>query len=106
MGVVNDTEFMRWLKGKREAFGWSQTRMAINCGFHPTYANKLERGKITATYEAVEAVCTAFGVGPVERVYIFLLAGYLPREYGKTMRNHMSVALRIYNDHMEVVGNE
>jgi transcriptional regulator with XRE-family HTH domain len=101
MGMVRKTEFSRWMENKRDCAGWSQVELSKRCGFHGTYTNKLERGKITATYDAVEAVCKVFEVGPVERIQAFILAGYIPHEYAESMRKTKDIALKIYLNHTE-----
>lgn len=42
---MNNENFRKELKGKREQYGVSQARLAVYCGISREYLNRMENGK-------------------------------------------------------------
>lgn len=50
-----------WVKSGRESKGWSQRRMAKECGLSIVQISKLENGHASTTLETLQRLANAFG---------------------------------------------
>ena len=50
----------------RKTRGWSQERLAEECGLHRTYIGDIERGHRNVSVDNVERIAEALGVTPAE----------------------------------------
>lgn len=58
----------RNVRALRRARGWSQEKMAEQCGLHRTYVGAIERGERNVTLETLNDLATALGVTPAELI--------------------------------------
>ena len=58
----------RNVRALRRAQGWSQEKMAEQCGLHRTYVGAIERGERNVTLETLNDLATALGVTAAELI--------------------------------------
>jgi len=58
----------RNLRALRLVRGWSQEKMAEECGLHRTYVGAIERGERNVTLETLNALALALGVSAAELI--------------------------------------
>jgi transcriptional regulator with XRE-family HTH domain len=73
------TEFAHELRSQRREAGLSQSALAREVGKHPSYVNRLESGeREPSSWESVQALAEALGLGLSERNKLLLAARYMP----------------------------
>ncbi len=58
------TEFGGRVRAQRNELGWSQERLADECGLHWTYVGQVERGRRNLTLHNILRLAAALGVDP------------------------------------------
>ena len=58
----------RNLRALRLACGWSQEKMAEECGLHRTYVGAIERGERNVTLQTLNSLAKALGVSAAELI--------------------------------------
>jgi transcriptional regulator with XRE-family HTH domain len=53
--------FGRQVRAARQKLGWTQERLARECGKHPTYIGGIERGERNPTLTVAQAIASALG---------------------------------------------
>lgn len=56
------TAFGLRVRELRTALGWSQERLADECGLHRTYIGAIERGERNVSLRNIERIASAFGL--------------------------------------------
>ena len=64
----------RNLRALRKSRGWSQEKMAEECGLHRTYIGAIERGERNVTLDTLKQMADALGVTSAE-----LITEYMPK---------------------------
>jgi transcriptional regulator with XRE-family HTH domain len=62
------------LRALRKSLGWSQEKMAEECGLHRTYIGAIERGERNVTLDTLKQMADALGVTSAE-----LITEHLPK---------------------------
>jgi transcriptional regulator with XRE-family HTH domain len=52
----------RYLRAVREKKGWSQERLAFECGLHRTYIGAVERGEYNITLLSLRKITDTLGI--------------------------------------------
>ena len=72
------TPFGALLKQHREARGYSQSTLAILCGFDHSAISRWESGHRQASRETVSRLADELRLAPAEQDALYLAAGYVP----------------------------
>ena len=59
-------EFGKRVRASRHALGWTQERLADECGLHPTYVGDAERGERNVSLDGILVLAKALKVRPGE----------------------------------------
>lgn len=66
------------LRRHREARGWSQERLAGECGVDHSLVSRIESGQRNATRDVLGKLCAGLGLPGAARDRLYLVAGYTP----------------------------
>ena len=61
----------------KSARGWSQEELAFASGTDQSHISRIENNQRRPEFATLERICSALGLTPAERAYVFGLAGYL-----------------------------